>query len=369
MTQTIQIQLKSQIVDGEFYSITHNGGKNGYIFDNIDGKYKYSEIKELLIKQIPNNSQLEIYLYNDLNDEELYSLLPFPFDTISFVKVDNSLYFVFSSYVDGNYDENWHKKFTWTYEAFFTMLEQQINQEDIHFGNYIDSYYIDYYVKFVDNQSHDIHTGLIKAASTLKELIQQTIQGLQGLQLFIDAMRFWRMNSNNPNENEWHHFFIENNWVLSQCFSIPAILFQNKAYVGGKDISYKNGGVLDILYKSKMLENLALIEIKTPLTPLIGKEYRDNVFSISIELSGAINQLLHYKDNFLKEYYSIKGKSSESFQLYNPKCILLIGNTEQLNDRQKRSFELFRTELRSIEIITYDEIFEKIGLLRELVSL
>ncbi|QQR80995.1 MAG: DUF4263 domain-containing protein [Deltaproteobacteria bacterium] len=40
--------------------------------------------------------------------------------------------------------------------------------------------------------------------------------------------------------------------------------------------------------------------------------------------------------------------------------ILIIGNTNQLNDRMKReSFEMFRRGQRDLEILTFDEIYER----------
>jgi hypothetical protein len=44
----------------------------------------------------------------------------------------------------------------------------------------------------------------------------------------------------------------------------------------------------------------------------------------------------------------------------NPKLILVIGNTGQLaNQSQKISFELFRRGQNDLEILTFDEIFER----------
>jgi Domain of unknown function (DUF4263) len=106
---------------------------------------------------------------------------------------------------------------------------------------------------------------------------------------------------------------------------LPFILFKEKAYVGGKDISNGNGSLLDFIYKNNLFDNIALLEIKTPQTPIIGKEYRNNVFSISAELTGSINQLLNYKDKIQKEYYTSRFNSKTSYQSLNPKCILLVG--------------------------------------------
>ncbi len=42
------------------------------------------------------------------------------------------------------------------------------------------------------------------------------------------------------------------------------------------------------------------------------------------------------------------------------KGILVIGHTNQLNDRQKRStFEMFRRNMHNPEILTFDELYER----------
>jgi len=47
---------------------------------------------------------------------------------------------------------------------------------------------------------------------------------------------------------------------------------------------------------------------------------------------------------------------------------LIIGNLNDLNmnERKKNSFEIFRRDLKDIEIVTYDELFGKIELLLNL---
>jgi len=153
--------------------------------------------------------------------------------------------------------------------------------------------------------------------------------------------------------------------VISQVFSSPVVLFKDKAYIGGKSISNKGGNVIDFLYKNKLTDNLMLVEIKTPTTKLLSKEYRDNVYSVSTDLSGAINQILNYKDGFQKEYNLLAFKTSATSELFNPKCLLIAGNQKKeiINKNLRKSFELYRSEMKSVEIITFDELFEKVNLI------
>ena len=140
------------------------------------------------------------------------------------------------------------------------------------------------------------------------------------------------------------------------------IIINHKAYVGGKGIDNQGGNIVDFIYKNRLTENTVLIEIKTPSTKLLSGPYRDNVFSVSSELSGSVNQILTYKDELQKNYRDLKDQSKVTFQVFNPKCIVIIGclETEKFTTIQQRSFEIFRNDLRSVEILTFDELFNKI---------
>lgn len=181
------------------------------------------------------------------------------------------------------------------------------------------------------------------------------IVNISKLKLCVD---FFEDNEFNDNEEDWQVFLQENQWLISQLFSYPTTIYDKKAYVGGKKINNDGGKVVDYLYRNNLTGNIALIEIKTPLTLLLGKEYRADIYAPSNELSGGINQLLRYKDCLTKDWNSIGGKGTINF---NPECLLIIGKTDELNNEDKiASFELFRSNLSHIRIITFDEVKAKI---------
>ncbi len=130
----------------------------------------------------------------------------------------------------------------------------------------------------------------------------------------------------------------------------------------------KGGNICDFIYQNQLSQNVALIEIKTPCTAIIGQKYR-GTFSLSGELSGAINQVLNYKDKLTKEYYYIDRNSSKSFEVFNPKCVVVIGKISLLADTdQIGAFENFRNSLNNVTIITFDELYQKIIDLMEILS-
>ena len=92
------------------------------------------------------------------------------------------------------------------------------------------------------------------------------------------------------------------------------------------------------------------------------------MFSVGKDLTGCINQVLNQRDNFQKEFYQTKVKSKADFETFNSKCVVLIGNISDLDDNQKYSFELFRSNSRDVEIITFDELQNKIESLQSLMN-
>lgn len=172
-------------------------------------------------------------------------------------------------------------------------------------------------------------------------------------------------------EKKWQTFLNTHNWIFSYIFSFPIILFQDEAYVGGKNISNSNGKVTDFLVKNDLTDNVAFIEIKTHKSELMkkGKAYRGNdVYGMSIDLSGAVSQVLNQRDNFQKHFATIKMDSDESFESFNSKCVVLMGQISQLNDKQYRPFELIRSNSKDVEIITFDELLAKIENIQKLIE-
>ncbi len=172
-------------------------------------------------------------------------------------------------------------------------------------------------------------------------------------------------------EQKWQVFLRDNNWVFSTIFAQPVILHKREAYVGGKTLDNTNGKYNDFLLKN-LSDNVSFLEIKTHKTKLTETSaYRGNdVFGVSKDLSGSVAQVLNQRDNFQKEFYNLKGKnkSKENFETFNSKCIVLIGNLADLSEEQRYSFEIQRNNYKDVEIITFDELKEKIQSLQYLLN-
>ncbi len=162
------------------------------------------------------------------------------------------------------------------------------------------------------------------------------------------------------NENHWQNLFSDNPFILNMAFGYPIIKVQDQASVGGRKISGSGDKITDFLAKNSTTNNTAIIEIKTPQEQLIGKEYRDSVYSPSVALSGSLNQALDQKYKLQKNIASIKEASRiYDVETYAVHCALIIGKMPDDLERQK-SFEMFRRNSKDVEIITFDELLEKL---------
>jgi len=179
-------------------------------------------------------------------------------------------------------------------------------------------------------------------------------------------------------EEKWQSFFKKYSMIFSQILAFPTVLFDDKVYVGGKETSNLNGKIADFLYQNKLTKNAFIIEIKTHKTKLIGSKtaYRGtDVYPLSKEFSGGINQILNQKDNLQKEYSNLllneakKGKGIDNFyQVFDPTCVLVIGHLNSLKKQQYSWFELFRNAQKDIIILTFDEVLEKCKFLLEIIK-
>lgn len=172
-------------------------------------------------------------------------------------------------------------------------------------------------------------------------------------------------------EKKWQEFLAKHNWVFSYMFSYPVMLFQKEAFVGGKNLSNKNGKVTDFLIKNALSENVAFLEIKTHRTALLGnkKAYRGNdVYSMSKDVTGGIAQVLDQRDNFQKQFSLHLYNSSEAFETLNSKCVVLMGMLDGMSKAEIKSFELFRSNCKDVELIAFDELLARFQNLRTLIT-
>ncbi len=164
-------------------------------------------------------------------------------------------------------------------------------------------------------------------------------------------------------EQRWHNFFKDNSWIFSYLFAAPHFLFQDEYYVGGQKGTGREARYADFIYKNKLTESATIIEIKTHRTKILhNTAYRSagKVYPISSDITGAINQVLDQKNTLLKNYSTV---AQGDFEIFDPRCVIVVGNTKDIPKERVKNFDMFRSNLRNIEIICFDELLEKAKLL------
>jgi Domain of unknown function (DUF4263) len=111
------------------------------------------------------------------------------------------------------------------------------------------------------------------------------------------------------------------------------------------------------------------VELKRPDTKLFeAAQNRSRSWKLSNNLVDAVSQILAQKAAWeiksAQDCYTDSGNLIDQ-KTSDPKCILIVGNKTQFDDNQRdkeiklRTFELFRRDSRNIEILTYDELYER----------
>lgn len=181
-----------------------------------------------------------------------------------------------------------------------------------------------------------------------------------GISTLEATLRYWETRGDEEKEEFWQGALADHSFVLEQIYSWPVTIVQEKAYVGGKTVQNRGGGIVDFLVQNELTKNAALVEIKTPNTPLLEQRfYRDGVWPPSTDLSGAVVQVLSYRDRLLKEYRSLSSGQTKLFEAFEPSCTVIIGIVAGLDEAQRSSFELFRSQVGAVSVVTFDELFEK----------
>lgn len=186
----------------------------------------------------------------------------------------------------------------------------------------------------------------------------------------VELIQTWDTNKENDDEGFWQIKLTEHAYAISQLFSVPVTLIQGRAYVGGMSLDGRDARFLDFMFSGGSANDAILVEIKTPMTPLLGAKYRKNAYPPSKDLGGSIVQVNDYCHS-LRENILLTKKSGVELNAFNPRRVVIIGNYEkELTDAKKKaSFELFRTTLAGVDVITFDEFFRKIEHLAKLFNL
>ena len=177
---------------------------------------------------------------------------------------------------------------------------------------------------------------------------------------------------NTKDETAWQEFFTLNQWIFGYGldYRFQGIL-QKEFHASDTDAAGKDGVISDFLLGDKRFTSF--VEIKLPTTTLFkNSQNRAGCWKLSPELLDSYSQILEQKacgeiKVEQKELFDEDGKTITQ-SACDSKTFLIIGSLTNLeesksSDKEKKiklkTFELFRRDSRNVEIITYDELYER----------
>lgn len=204
---------------------------------------------------------------------------------------------------------------------------------------------------------------LVKRKPAAMLQLSQDIE-LVTLETLIDEMK--KRLDRDKSERPWQKFFDKNSFILRLAFGYPVVQMGGQISVGGTRFDGGGEKIPDFVVKAAATGNLALVEIKAADAQLFVKRvYRGGVYAPDVELAGGVNQLLDQRHK-LQTHFAAKKVESRLYDVeaYAVEGILVIGRTPD-DPNQQKSLELFRHGLKSILVLTYDELLMKLENLRD----
>lgn len=212
-------------------------------------------------------------------------------------------------------------------------------------------------------------TAVIQAlsGSLTGEEINVLLGRRQGLEEFEGHMK-----AGDWSESDWQQFFDRQQWVFGYGLDYRVMRhFDRELVVGGAGTDNQNKPTVDFL--ATFTDYTVLVEIKRPDTRIFkpGKGGRAGTWEFSPEFTSAVSQVIEQKAEWLAfaqgEHWNKAGTQKLQARTRNPKTILVVGSRHEFdaagNSRSahimRDTFELFRRDSRTIDILTFDELLER----------
>lgn len=229
------------------------------------------------------------------------------------------------------------------------------------------------------NEGGDIVADLLrKGLITNQDLVNTGYRKLElekfKNMLYHDGLNEYKNEIGKPqtkDESAWQHFLMRNQWIFGYGldYRFQGIL-QKEFHASDTNAAGKDGVIADFLLGDKRFTTF--VEIKLPSTELFsGSQNRAKSWRLSNKLIEAYSQILEQKASGQIKIETTKelfddSNNEISQRSYDSRTILIVGcwkeiDSDSTGDKRikEKTFELFRRDSRNIDIVTYDELYER----------
>ena len=146
-------------------------------------------------------------------------------------------------------------------------------------------------------------------------------------------------------------------------------ILQKEFHASYTSASGKDGVISDYLLGDKRFTTF--VELKLPTTELFGSKNRSKSWKLSNKLIEAYSQILEQKASGqikIEQTKELFDDFNEKItqRSYDSRTILVIGCWDEISEEpegiksvKEKTFELFRRDSRNVDIVTYDELYER----------
>lgn len=176
-------------------------------------------------------------------------------------------------------------------------------------------------------------------------------------------------------EKWWQDFFQTNKWIFGYGLNYQILRHeQAQPNYGGTQVGGRGGQKGDYLVSTVGdVRFTVLVEIKTPKTSLLqgSQEIRNGAWSLSKDLTDALSQMSANIATWNKRGSELPENRDrlepQGVYTVEPKGIIVIGSlSEVATERSKReTVQRFRTAIHGIDIITFDELYNRAKFIAE----
>lgn len=177
-------------------------------------------------------------------------------------------------------------------------------------------------------------------------------------------------------EHIWHHFLQSNDWILGLNVDLRFITdFLDEQKVGIENSSGSESPKVDILGISEFTTLIELKHTSADIFKASKSKGRANTWDFTTDIIEGISQCLGQKNELEKSFESKvfldsdkKRLPKDGIETIDPKALLLIGNKKRefpineldnTNILKNKTLERFRRNNRNIDVLTFDELFER----------
>jgi hypothetical protein len=175
-------------------------------------------------------------------------------------------------------------------------------------------------------------------------------------------------------EGHWQSFFQRNTFALQQLFAVPVALFGDQLTVKPGNALGQGARIADFVLVNTVTRSALLVEIKTPAAGLSGRVYRGKggaeVYPPHAALAGAVTQLQAQMESVRTHLPALLRETPgmETLDTVSVRGAVIAGTAAALDQERAASFLRYRDGLADIEIVAFDEVRDRLEVLRALLS-